>query len=151
MSGVIGGVDILLSTSSNLSTEQCEVLDLIRTSGETCVSQLNDILDLSKIEAGRVELENRVFSLRHCIEACLDVLSDKATKKGLDLFYECCNDDVVKYSTDDADDTETRPLLVPNLIVADESRLKQVLLNLLGQSTNMSLQIKFGCAIACVA
>ena len=80
---------------------------------------INDILDLSKIEAGRVELDQQVFSVRGCIESALDVLAEKAARKKLDLCYQA------------------HPL-VPDAIVADPTRLRQVIINLLSNAVKFT-------------
>lgn len=112
MNAVIGFSDLLERTE--LDAEQREYVHLINTSGEALLSVINDILDISKIEAGGIELEQRGFSLVDCIEDAVDLVSLKADRKGLDLAY-------------------TLDASLPNRVVGDANRLRQVLLNL---STN---------------
>ena len=116
MNGVLGGASLLVDSASNLTGEQKEIVNIIRTSGEVMLTLINDILDLSKIEAGRVELDHAVFSVRGCIEGALDVLAEKAAKKRLELMYS----------------TNT---MVPDLVVGDPLRLRQIVINLLSQNT----------------
>jgi signal transduction histidine kinase len=119
MNGVIGGTSLLLDSSDNLSAEQKEIVHIIRTSGEVMLTLINDILDLSKIEAGRVELEQVIFNVRDCVESALDVLAEKAARKRVDLI--CWIDPKV-----------------PVLIVGDLTRLRQVLLNLASNSVKFT-------------
>ncbi len=112
MNAVIGFSDLLERT--DLDAEQREYVHLINTSGEALLSVINDILDISKIEAGGIELEQRGFSLVDCIEDAVDLVSLKADRKGLDLAY-------------------TLDASLPNRVVGDANRLRQILLNL---STN---------------
>jgi len=83
MNAVIGTTSLLLRT--DLSTEQMEYVDTIRTSGKTLINLINDILDYSKIEAGKFELECTSFSLRNVIEETIDLFSEAAIKKNLVL------------------------------------------------------------------
>jgi CheY-like chemotaxis protein/HPt (histidine-containing phosphotransfer) domain-containing protein len=85
MNGVIAMTEILLQTP--LNAEQRDCLDTIRSSGETLLAILNDILNLSKIESGKLELERQPFSLQQCIEEALDLLAAQASRKRLDLNY----------------------------------------------------------------
>ncbi len=112
MNAVIGFSDLLERTE--LDGEQREYVHLINTSGEALLSVINDILDISKIEAGGIELEERAFSLVDCIEDAVDLVSLKADRKGLDLAY-------------------TLDASLPHRVVGDANRLRQILLNL---STN---------------
>ena len=66
MNGVIGMTSVLKNTQ--LSPEQIEFVETIRTSGEALMTILNDILDFSKIESGKFDLENSPYDLRECIE-----------------------------------------------------------------------------------
>ena len=65
MNGIVGLTELVLTTK--LETEQREFLRMARSSADSLLALLNDILDFSRIEAGRLELENRLFSLRVCI------------------------------------------------------------------------------------
>ena len=113
LNAVIGMTSLMLD--SPLTTEQQEYAQTIRSSGEVLLSLINDILDFSKIEAGKLELEKRPFSVRDCVEEALDVVVTKASEKGLELAYVI----------DDA---------VPNDILGDVTRVRQVLVNLLNNA-----------------
>jgi PAS domain S-box-containing protein len=83
MNGVIGMTGLLLDT--DLSPEQRQYAELVRTSGEALLYLINDILDFSKIEFRKLELENIDFHLRVTIEDSVDLLATKAHEKGLVL------------------------------------------------------------------
>jgi signal transduction histidine kinase len=123
MNGVIGGTDLLLDPSQcgNLSREQNEMLTIIKTSGEAMLTIINDILDLSKIEAGRVELEPTAFSIRQCMESAVDVLASKAHSKGLEIITTASHE-------------------VPYIIEQDYKRLTQIFFNLLSNAVKFSDQ-----------
>jgi PAS domain S-box-containing protein len=110
LNAVIGMTQILLAT--NLTSEQRELADVIRTSGEALLVIINDILDFSKIEAGKLELERRPFVVRECVESALDIVAAAAAAKGLELAGLV--------------DPKT-----PAAIVGDAARLRQVVVNLL--------------------
>ena len=109
MNGVIGMTGLLFETQ--LTSLQREYVETIKNSGETLMMLLNDILDLSKIEAGKLGLENIDFNLRQTIEDVIDLLALRAEEKNLELFY-----------TIDPD--------VPDWVIGDSGRLRQILLNL---------------------
>ena len=83
MSGVIGMTGLLLETP--LTPEQREYAETARRSGEALLTLINDLLDLSKIEAGRLELEAIDFDLATAVEDVLDLLAERARSKGLEL------------------------------------------------------------------
>ncbi len=81
LNGVIGVVDALAQT--NLSAEQREMVDLIRASGSTLSHLVSDILDISKVEAGRIDLEAETFDLRSRMAEVMDLARTRAAEKGL--------------------------------------------------------------------
>jgi PAS domain S-box-containing protein len=110
LNGIIGMTGMLLENIED--NDQRAIIEIIRTSAETLSALINDILDLSKIESGRLEIENHPFDLRECMEAALDLQVPRAMEKGLDLAY------IIEQNT-------------PESVVGDSSRLRQVLVNLL--------------------
>jgi CheY-like chemotaxis protein/HPt (histidine-containing phosphotransfer) domain-containing protein len=117
MNGVIAMTGLLLQTEMN--EEQRDFVETIRSSGESLLTIINDILNFSKIESGKMELERRPFELHGCIEAAFDVISTKAAEKQLDLGYE----------VDDA---------IPAQVMGDDTRLRQVLVNLVGNAVKFT-------------
>jgi PAS domain S-box-containing protein len=85
MNGVIGLTSLLLNT--NLTSEQRNYVETIQESGDTLLSTINEILDYSWIESGKMKLEETTFKLCDCVEKALDPFSQKAVAKSLDLLY----------------------------------------------------------------
>jgi signal transduction histidine kinase/ActR/RegA family two-component response regulator len=117
MNGVIGMTQLLLDTG--LSDEQCDYVQTIRVSGDSLVAIVNDILDYSKIEAGRLEIEPRVIDVRVIAGEVADLFAAAARDKGLDLRTVIAPD-------------------VPAAIVGDGVRVRQVLVNLVGNAVKFT-------------
>lgn len=113
MNGVIGASSLLLGTE--LTAQQEEFVHTIQVSGENLLTIINDILDYSKIEAGKIELEKIPFNLRLCIEDAFDLFVQSAAKKNVELLYYVDPD-------------------VPKALIGDTTRLRQVLVNLMGNA-----------------
>ncbi len=113
MNGVIGMLEMLRDTP--LNENQKHYIDVIHRSGETLLEIINDILDYSKIEAGKMQLEDEVFTLDDLIEDCLQLFGATANKRHIELVGG------VKPNS-------------PLLLKGDPTRLRQVIINLLGNA-----------------
>ncbi|MBD2180479.1 response regulator [Aerosakkonema funiforme] len=109
------GFTQIMNRDSSLHQEQREHLRIINRSGEHLLSLINDILDMSKIEAGRTTFNEKTFDLIHLLESLEEMLRLKASSKSLDLR--------IKYTPD-----------IPQYVRTDEGKLRQVLINLLGNA-----------------
>jgi len=119
MNAVIGIADLLWD--SHLSPEQREYVRILRRAGNNLLDLINDILDLSKIEAGGMEIARVEFDLSDVIERALEITAVHAHEKGLELVSQVPPD-------------------VPLDLVGDPGRLRQVLLNLLGNAVKFTGQ-----------
>ncbi len=117
MNGVIGMTGLLLDTE--LTTEQKEYVESIRLSGDQLLVIINDLLDFSKIESEKLEIESNPFKLRDCIEDSLDLLATRAAEKKLDMVYNLDSD-------------------CPSTIKGDVTRLRQILTNLLSNAVKFT-------------
>src|ERR1700738_3786905 len=113
MNAIIGIADLLAKTS--LTPEQDKYVQIFRRAGDNLLNLINDILDLSKVEASQLELERTGFALNDHLEKVTEMVAARANEKGLAL--------VCKIAPS-----------VPNDLVGDPTRLRQVLLNLLGNA-----------------
>ncbi len=113
MNGIIAMTEVVLD--SELTEEQREYLSIVRTSAESLLTIINDILDFSKIEARKLDLERKHFDLRSHIDAMIKSLAVRTEEKNLELVIDI------------------RPE-VPEVVVGDPTRLRQVLVNLVGNA-----------------
>jgi len=128
MNGVIGMTGLLLDTV--LDDIQREYVRTIRVSGEQLLKIINDILDLSKIDSEKLDVEFQPFDLRECIEDSLDLLASKAIEKNIELLYSI-NDDV------------------PVAISSDVTRLRQIIMNLAGNGVKFTDTGEVFVSVAC--
>jgi signal transduction histidine kinase/CheY-like chemotaxis protein len=113
MNAIVGLTNLL--TKSPLNAQQAKYLEVIKKSGENLLVIINDILDLSKIEAGKMELEQRPFPLRSTLENVRLILNIRAEEKGVFL-------------------NEIIDSNLPDYVVGDETRFTQVITNLVGNA-----------------
>jgi len=113
MNGILGMTEVVLRTP--LDSEQAECLRLVKASGESLLSILNDVLDLSKIEAGRLELESTHFDARALVLDTARTLEVLARRKGLALSVQMSD-------------------RIPPTLAGDPGRLRQILVNLIGNA-----------------
>ncbi|HUR57875.1 MAG TPA: CHASE domain-containing protein [Opitutaceae bacterium] len=113
MNGVLGMTSLLRDTA--LTPTQADYLRTIESSGDSLLTIINDILDYSKIEAGRIELEIAPFELRQCVDDALDLFAGRAKEKKIKLDY-------------------VPGLGVPAHVAGDATRLRQILVNLLANA-----------------
>lgn len=109
------GFTQLMNRSSSLSKDHQQYTEIISRSGEHLLGLINDVLEMSKIEAGRVTLYETSFNLYHLLDSLEELLQLEAQSKSLQLTFERSDD-------------------VPQYVKADESKLRQVLINLLGNA-----------------
>jgi PAS domain S-box-containing protein len=109
MNGILGMTELALETS--LTSEQREYLEMVKTSGNSLLQVLGDILDFSKVEAQELELEAVPFSLRENLEAALKPLAGRAHQSGLEFTWHL-------------------PSQAPDTVIGDPERLSQIVLQL---------------------
>lgn len=117
LNAVIGLTDLLLDTA--LDTQQREWSETIQQSGEALLAITNDVLDLSKIEAGKLELEEQIFGPEECVQAAVSLVAPAAAAKALPLA------------------SHVDPAVPPQL-VGDPTRLQQILVNLLSNAVKFT-------------
>jgi signal transduction histidine kinase/CheY-like chemotaxis protein len=117
MNAIIGMTELTLET--RLSTEQEEYISIVKSSAESLLTLLNDILDLSKIEMGKLDIEPIEFNLRKSLADTIKNLAVNAHRKGLELIYNTAVD-------------------VPGVVIGDPGRLRQVVTNLIGNAVKFT-------------
>ena len=113
MNAIMGIADLLAQTK--LSAQQDKYVQIFRRAGDNLLNLINDILDLSKVEASQLELERTNFDLIEQTEIVMEMVAARAQEKGLGLSCEIAPD-------------------VPNMVIGDPTRLRQVIMNLLGNA-----------------
>ncbi len=119
MNGILGMTELILLTTTDPKARKH--LDMIKQSGQALLDIINDILDLSKIEAGKTELEHQVFNPRDIVASTVELLDVTARNKGLRLTFRL-------------DDR------VPGHAIGDEGRLRQILTNIIGNAVKFTEQ-----------
>ncbi len=113
MNAIIGMSELLSETS--LTPDQQQYVQTFRTAGENLLNIINDILDISKVESGQIELEKIGFNLNEIVEKTTEIMAIRAHTKNLELFYLIEPD-------------------IPMDLIGDPVRLRQVLVNLMGNA-----------------
>jgi signal transduction histidine kinase/CheY-like chemotaxis protein len=113
------GFSSLMRNDAGLSAEQHKTLDIINRSGEHLLNLINDVLDMAKVEAGRLSVENTLLDLGEMVRDITDLLRVRAEEKGLQLLLD--------QSTD-----------FPRFVRADGAKLRQVLINLVGNAVKFT-------------
>ncbi|MBS0630768.1 MAG: response regulator [Verrucomicrobia bacterium] len=119
LNGIVGFTSLLLETQ--LTPDQLEYVDTIRTSSETLIQLTGDILDYARIESGKLKLEPQPCHVRECVEDALDLIAGKISGRNLELLHW-------------VEDT------VPAVVTADGGRLRQVLVNLINNAAKFTPQ-----------
>ncbi|WP_271254850.1 response regulator [Pseudanabaena sp. Chao 1811] len=127
MNGVMGMTQLLSMTT--LTEEQQDLVQTIQYSSDALLTLINDILDLSKIEAGMLELEERVFGLEDNLKSVCSLLTGQTQQKEINLSYHIDEN-------------------VPNTLLGDNSRLRQILLNLVGNAIKFTQQGNIAIAVS---
>ncbi len=124
------GFTQVLARDESLTNKQKEHLGIIARSGEHLLTLLNDVLEMSKIEAGLIELNTNNFNLYNLLDSLKEMFLLKAKAKNLQLVFDCTAD-------------------VPQYIQTDESKLRQVLINLVGNAIKFTNQGKVILVVRC--
>ncbi|HET9821896.1 MAG TPA: response regulator [Burkholderiaceae bacterium] len=130
LNAVIGMTTLLLDTP--MSEDQHDFARTIHASSEALLACINDILDYSKADVGKLELERAPFDLRHLVEESLDLVTPRALEKGLNLAYQ------IEEGT-------------PEALIGDAARLRQILTNLLSNAVKFTHQGEVLTTVDCVA
>jgi signal transduction histidine kinase/CheY-like chemotaxis protein len=117
LSAIIGMADVLSFTQLTVDQQKC--VDVSQRNGVALLNLINDILDLSKVEAGRIELELVDMDLRDILARSVEVVEARANAKGLSLSWTVAPD-------------------IPRYLIGDANRLRQIIVNLLGNSTKFT-------------
>ncbi len=129
MNGVFGMTDLLMRTE--LSERQQKFVGIISASAKRLLTIINDILDLSRIESGKLDLDTHEFSVRACVEETIDLLAGEAQQKGIELSVFVAGD-------------------VPGTVMGDSGRLRQVITNIASNAIKFTsageVAVRLGCS-----
>ncbi len=117
MTGVLGMLEI--AKNGPLDEKQREAIDMAHASGRSLIRIINDILDLTKVESGKLVIEEKPFDLADCVAGAVDILIPEARRKGLDLVRSVADG-------------------LPRTVAGDKVRLQQVLTNLAGNAVKFT-------------
>ena len=117
MNGVIGMAELLLR--SNPGPEQLPLIQGIMKSGQILLNIINDILQFSTMEAGKVRIRTSCFSLQKAAREVIELLSVQAAKKGINIFFSCDHS-------------------IPKKVIGDQDKVKEILINLIGNAVKFS-------------
>jgi PAS domain S-box-containing protein len=117
LNGVLGMTELLLDTP--LSADQRELLEMVRSSGRSLYELIEDVLDISKIEAGKIELQAVPFSLRDVVQDAARMVAVRAYEKGLELVVDVAPE-------------------APGRVIGDPVRFRQILTNLLANAVKFT-------------
>jgi len=117
MTGVLGMLDLV--QEGPLNTQQRENIEMAQKSGRSLLRIIKDVLDLTKIESGKLSLEEAPFILRECVAGAIDIIVPEARRRGLDLISTMADD-------------------LPKNVVGDRVRLQQVITNLCGNAVKFT-------------
>ena len=120
MNAILGFSDLMMRDDA-LTGRQMEYLEIISRSGKHLLALINDVLDMSKIEAGQIELDSNPFDLTALIQDIVDMVRERITEKGLQMLVEQASG-------------------LPRLILGDEAKLRQILLNLMSNAVKFTPQ-----------
>ncbi|MGD1701295.1 PAS domain S-box protein [Dapis sp. BLCC M229] len=122
------GFSQLLARDNSLNEEQIDQVEIINRSGEHLLNLINDILSMSKIEAGKVTVKENLFNLYDFLQSLQNMFSLKASEKGLELLFILADD-------------------LPQIITADEGKLRQILINIIGNAIKFTSQGKVSLSV----
>ncbi len=139
LNAIVGLTELVCGTK--LDHDQQEMMDTVRSSSESLLHLINDLLDISKIEAGQIDLNQAEFDPIELGEQAIEVLRLRAANKGLEMYFEL----------EPIAATKSAPTAIPHLM-GDANRLRQILINLLGNAIKFTesgyVQLKLKCSVA---